>query len=268
MTAATLDRPTFLGHVARRFADFGAPLDACLAALQDLPEASNVHRRRDDMTALLCGAPEIVLSGWACTMRLEARRTRMIFGFVLPGDVLGSFWRAPEFTFWRLTALTPVLTVSALALLATDGDGSLRSPEVLRAARRAEDHAHHLLLDHVVRLGARDAYGGLAHLFLELYARLERVGLAQGGDFHLPIGQRVLAQAMGFSVAHTNHTLQRMAADGLVRVEDEIVRLLQPERLAALADFTRHEPVDAVGTGSAMEGLHHEPQVHRHDQCA
>ena len=133
------------------------------------------------------------------------------------------------------------------------------------AARRAEDHAHHLLVDHIVRLGARDAYAGLAHLLLELHTRLERVGLAIGGAFPLPIGQRILAQTLGFSVAHTNHTLQRMAADGLFVMEGDVVRLLQPDRMAALAEFAVINPETMAMGSSTIKGLHHEPEVHHYD---
>ncbi len=198
-------------------------------------------------------------------MRPHDSRRRQIFGFLLPGDVIGSFWRRPEYAFWRLTALTRLTSVSAEALLAINPDGRFVVPDIVRAARRAEDHAHHLLVDHIVRLGARDAYAGLAHLLLELHTRLERVGLAAGGGFTLPVGQRVLAQTLGFSVAHTNHTLQRMTADGLFMIEGDKVQLLQPDRMATLSEYAVIDPWSTALDSSAMKGLHHEPEVHHHD---
>ena len=256
---------TILHHVARRLSEFGAPFAPSLAQLETAMGEPVSHARGADITPQLAGTPRIVVSGWACHMRPHDSRRRQIFGFLLPGDVIGSFWRSPEYAFWRLTALTRLTTLSANSLLATGPEGRFVFPEIVKAARRAEDHAHDLLVDHIVRLGARDAYAGLAHLLLELHARLDRVGLAVEGAFPLPIGQRVLAQTLGFSVAHTNQTLQRMAADGLFRMEGEIVRLLQPDRMAALAHFTVIDPRTMATVGSAMKGLHYEPEVHHHD---
>ena len=246
MLDTSLDPRPVLQHVARRLGDFGAPLGASLARIEGLADGVALHKRGADLTEQLAGPPQVVVSGWACQMRPEPRRRRQIFGFLLPGDVIGSFWRRPEYSFWRLSTLTRLFTVSAAPLLAVDGEGRFVLPELVQAARRAEEHHHHLLINHVVRLGARDAYAGLAHLLLELHHRLDRVGLAADGAFTLPIGQRVLAQAMGFSVAHTNHTLQRMVADGLFSVEGERVRLLQPDRLAELAEFSAMEPDETL----------------------
>ncbi len=264
-----LDTPAnslpILDHVARRLADFGAPFAPTLTRIQDLIGRRVSHPRGDDLTPQLAGAPRIVIAGWACHMRPHDSRRRQIFGLLLPGDVIGSFWRRPEYAFLRLTALTRLTTVSAESLLAKRPDGGFAHADIVKAARRAEDHAHHLLVDHIVRLGARDAYSGLAHLLLEINARLERVGLAMDGVFSLPVGQRVLAQTLGFSVAHTNHTLQRMTADGLFVMEGDTVRLLQPDRMAALADFMVTAPWPASAHTSPMKGLHHEPEVHHHD---
>ena len=247
------DVEAILRHVTRRlgrFADFGRDE---AEVVQGLAEEAILHPRGTDLTLWSGQGPWIVLTGWACHLRANAGRPRQIFGFLLPGDVIGSFWRQPDYIFHRTIALTRLQVVSARGLMAVDGDGSPRHPTLLKAARRAEDHAQHLLLDHILRLGARDAYSGLAHLLLELHDRLERVGLAQDGVFRLPIGQRVLAQAMGFSLAHTNHTLQRMTEDGLFEAKDEILRLLEPEKMATLAGFGI-EPVLATPYGAFVAG--------------
>ncbi|WP_174300119.1 helix-turn-helix domain-containing protein [Caulobacter sp. S45] len=265
-----LDAPpnprTILHHFGRRLSEFDAPFAKSLALLDVSAGEPVSHSRGLDITPQLAGAPRIVTSGWACYMRPHESRRRQIFGFLLPGDVIGSFWRRPEYAFWRLSALTRLSTVSVEGLLAAGPDGRFAYPEIVKAARRAEDHAHHLLVDHIVRLGARDAYAGLAHLLLELHARLGRVGLARDDVFPLPIGQRVLAQTLGFSVAHTNHTLQRMTADGLFVVEGEVVRLLQPDRMAALAQFAVSDPKAMMLDSSSVKGLQHEPEVHHHNQ--
>ena len=232
MPAAPSERRTLLSHVARRLADFGDLGVQDLVLVEQLDGDTFNFLRGAEITAAAAAVPQFVLHGWACQMRPHPTRRRQIFGFLLPGDVIGSVWRPPEFSFCKTVALTQLTTLSAERL-------TVEASETLRhAARRAEEHAQHRLYDHIVRLGARDAYGGLAHLLLEFHARLSAVGLSEGDDFLMPIGQRVLAQAMGFSVAHTNHTLQRMSADGLLCIHGERVRLLKPERLVALADLS------------------------------
>ena len=253
MTSAQPDREVLLRHIARRLSRF-ADLDRSdVEAVARLAQDVTVHPRGTEFIAKPGEAPRIVVDGWACHMRPQPGRPRQIFGFLLPGDVIGSFWRQPAYTFHRTVALTRLQVVSVGSLLAVEPDGSFRRPALVEAARRAEDHAQHLVFNHITRLGARDAYCGLAHLLIELHDRLDRVGLAHRGEFRLPVGQRVLAQAMGFSLAHINHTLQRMAEDGLFKAKDETLRLLQPERMAALADFQVDEPW-TTSACSTMDG--------------
>ncbi len=233
------DLQALLRHVAEKWSAFG-PLSASdVAAVRRLDVNERVHVRNADLTPPLetPAFPQIVTSGLACQMRAHPTRRRQIFGFVLPGDIIGSFWRRPEFSFYRTVALTRTKTVSAAPLLAVGDDGAFRQPAVVQAARRAEDHTQHFLFNHLVRLGQRDAYSGLAHLLVELHERLSQVGMTHDGELLLPFSQRVLAQAMGFSVAHTNHTLQRMAADGLFEMCGARIHLLAPDKMAALAEF-------------------------------
>ena len=253
MTSVQPDREALLGHVARRWSQFADLGRSDVEAVARLAAEVTVHPRGADLIAEPGEAPRIVVAGWACHMRPHARGTRQIFGFLLPGDVIGSFWRPPEYIFHRTVSLTRLQLVSARGLVEIEADGAFRHPALVEAARRAEDYAQHLLLNHITRLGARDAYNGLAHLLIELHDRLDRVGLAHEGEFHLPVGQRVLAQAMGFSLAHTNHTLQRMAEDGLFKAKDDVLRLLQPEKMAALADFQVEDLADATSIRSSMD---------------
>ena len=248
MVSGQLDAKELLASFARRLSEWELLTQGDLAAVAALANETTTHPRGADLTSEI-DVPRIVLAGWACQMRPHAKRRRQIFGFLLPGDVIGSFWRKPEFIFCQTIALTQLQTVSAQSLLVSNAAGGLRHGALVAAARRAEDHAHHLLLNHIMRLGGRDAYEGLAHLLLELHGRLASNGLAPGGEFQVPVGQRVLAQVMGFSVAHTNHTLQRMVADGLFETRGDVFHLLQPEKMALIAEFS----IDGPDTSSREE---------------
>ena len=235
MTTSPGSRRAVLQQVAERLAGFGALSAADIARIVELPGEAPSRARGADVTVQMFEGPHVVLSGWACQMRPEEKRRRQIFGFIVPGDIIGSFWRNPNFSFFRAVALTRLELLPAVTLLSTRSDGALSNPSIVAAARRAEEHSQHLIFDHMVRLETRDAYRGLASLLLEIHERLKRVGMVVDGVFRLPIGQRVLAQALGLSVAHTNFTLQRMAADGLFEANGDAIRLLQPQRMTDLA---------------------------------
>ncbi len=247
------DRRAILRCLVNRLTTFGTLTASDQEAVQDLLYETEVHLRGTDLTDY-SGHPQIILAGWACRMRLDTRGRRQIVGFILAGDAIGSFWRKAEFAPCRSVALTRLHTISAQSLFASDADGAFTYAAVVAAARQAEDYDQHLLFDHIARLGARDAYGGLAHLLLELHGRLDRIGLVQDGEFVLPIGQRVLAQAMGFSVAHTNHTMQRMVSDGLFETKGDVMRLLRPDKMALVADFQAAKaPTPTLGRPSEID---------------
>ncbi len=231
-----------LRQVARRLSADAPLSSADVAVIERLQGEATVHRRGADVTPLTLKGPMIITTGWACEMRALAKGGRQIFRFLIPGDFVGSFWPHSPDEGCRIQALTRVGLIAADGLMTRDGAGAPTHRAVLEAARRAEDKARSLLFDHIVRLGARDAYCGLSHLLLELHERCLRAGLAQDGGFPLPIGQRVLAQAMGLTPAHVNHTLQRMTADGLIAAGEQTMRLLQPERMARLSHYATPEP--------------------------
>lgn len=250
MLADSFCRESVLRQVAQRFQRFGPLAPSEIAAVIELKGEFPSKPRGADVTAQMFEGPHVVLSGWACQMRPVEKRRRQIFGFFMPGDIIGSFWRNPNFSFFNTVALTRLQLLPAVALLAKRADGSREHPGLIFAARRAEDHSQHLLFDHMVRLEQRDAYRGLASLLLEMHARLTRVGLAANGAFKLPIGQRVLAQALGLSVAHTNHTLQRMVADGLFEARGDAIHLLKPDKMTVLAGLFENEGLYGQGAKS------------------
>ena len=93
------------------------------------------------------------------------------------------------------------------------------------------------MLNQLMRVGRQNAYERLAHLFLEIAHRLDSVGLAEDGQISMPLTQEIIADAMGLSVVHLNRTLQQLRREGLIEFKNGTVRILKPDRLAAIADF-------------------------------
>ena len=95
-----------------------------------------------------------------------------------------------------------------------------------------------LLGDQIVRLGRHTASGRFAHLMLELYERLNRMGLAQDDRFAMLLTQEVLADVPGFSVVHVNRSIQQLRRDRLLDIRNGMAVLMQSERLQDLASWT------------------------------
>lgn len=86
-------------------------------------------------------------------------------------------------------------------------------------------------------LGRRQASSRMAHLFCELNARLEVVGLTDGNSFELPLNQTELGECLGLTAVHINRTLQQLREQGLCDLRDHRVTIHDLARLTALAEF-------------------------------
>jgi CRP-like cAMP-binding protein len=89
----------------------------------------------------------------------------------------------------------------------------------------------------VTCLGRRATTAHVAHLFCELFARLEAVGLTRGNSFDFPVTQVDLADMTGMSHVHMNRTVQELRASGLITWQRKVLTILDIERLQAFADF-------------------------------
>lgn len=86
-------------------------------------------------------------------------------------------------------------------------------------------------------LAQRSALSRMAHLFCELYARLEVVGKTNGNSYELPLTQRELSECLGLTVVHANRTIQELRRRGLIEFENRQLTILNPDALKAVAEF-------------------------------
>jgi CRP-like cAMP-binding protein len=86
-------------------------------------------------------------------------------------------------------------------------------------------------------LGRSSALQQMAHLFCEMFARMEIVGLAQGPRFPFHPTQGEFADVMGLSPVHVNRTLKELRALRLVDWDGHFVEVHDFAGLAALAGF-------------------------------
>jgi len=177
----------------------------------------------------------VLLSGWAFRARVFEDGRRQISRLFLPGDsiaVSSSLLGIPE---QAITALTDVRLARIDPKLLM---GKLRDSSRLWSALLWSDVRDRLITEEQVAcIGRRSAYQRLAHVFLELYARLELIGEETGNAYTLPLTQEHLADLLGLTSIHVNRVLHRLKVDGLIALEGRTIRLLSRDDLIRIADF-------------------------------
>jgi CRP-like cAMP-binding protein len=136
-----------------------------------------------------------------------------------------------------VVALTPAITAEARLLNAVVKLGATEHTGLVEACARATWREQVYCLNAMARLGQQSAYQRIAHLLLELHARLESVGLASRNGFQAPVTQAVLAQALGLSLVHLSRTLRQMRREGAIAFEPGRIEILKPDALAEAAQF-------------------------------
>jgi CRP-like cAMP-binding protein len=86
-------------------------------------------------------------------------------------------------------------------------------------------------------LGQRSAISRMAHLFCELYVRLDAVGRARPDGYEFPLTQRELSECLGLTVVHANRTIQELRRRGLVELESRQLKILNRPGLEGIAQF-------------------------------
>ena len=177
----------------------------------------------------------LILDGFAFRYKMLAGGKRQILSFHIPGDI-------PDLQSLHLEVMDHslgTLTASKVALIPHD---------VVRAFVRAHPRIADVfwrdtLIDAAVfrewvtNVGRREAYGRIAHLFCELFMRIEAVGLNNGQGYEMPITQAELADATGLSTVHVNRTMQELRRDGLISTKGGSIIIRNWEGLREAGEF-------------------------------
>lgn len=78
----------------------------------------------------------------------------------------------------------------------------------------------------------------IAHIFVELWRRLEMVGLAEEDGFETPLTQADLADMSGSTAVHTNRALRELRTRGLAEFRRGCLACRDRAALEAYADFS------------------------------
>ena len=193
------------------------------------------HSRRLNQDGAPLAVPLVLMTGWACRARELDDGARQIIDLFGPGDIISLTADIDEPPAIIL-ALTTIRVTDAPELRAAHA--ALGTRTGLRfALDSVQRDTEAFLINQIVRLGRQDAYDRLAHLFVEIEARLDLRGLSAGGSFDFNLTQEMIADLLGLSVVHVNRTLQQMRREGMLTFSRGRVELLDRPMLVAAADF-------------------------------
>ena len=91
--------------------------------------------------------------------------------------------------------------------------------------------------ERILSIGRRSAMGRIAHLFCELYVRLEVVGLAADHRYELNLTQGELADATGLTSVHVNRMLKKLREQDILTFRGSEVRIHDWDGLRRAAEF-------------------------------
>jgi len=178
----------------------------------------------------------LLLEGLMCRYKDLRNGSRQISELHVAGD----FVDLHGFTLKRLDHNIMTLTPCRIVAVPHDRLKAIteRHPHLTRLLWFSTNLDAAIHREWVLSLGRRTALARAAHLFCELYVRLEIVGLTDGPTFRLNLTQLDLAECLGLTSVHVNRTLKALREQGLVEFRGGLVSIRDLDGLARVAEFT------------------------------
>ena len=206
-------------------------------ALRNLPVRSRTLKSGQDIVhnGDRPGQCCLIVEGWAFRYKLVGEGQRQILSFHVPGDI-------PDLQSLYLHTMDHslgTLTEATVAFFLHDDvrELSIRYPNIGAVLWRTTLVDGAIFRQWIVGLGRRSAYNRMAHLFCELYLKLEAIDLAEKHRFALPLTQGQLADAVGLSNVHVNRVLKDMRLKGLVTLDGNVLAIHNWGMLVRVAEF-------------------------------
>src|SRR5262249_2457953 len=158
--------------------------------------------------------------------------TRSIMAYLVPGDMCdwhAFILREMDHSVATLSPCRVVEIPRAAVLEITD-----KYPAITRALWWIALVDEAVLREWIVNVSRRSATEAVAHLFCELLARLEAVGLRVENGFEFPVTQSELADTVGMSAVHANRVIQELRARKLIVLNTHGLQILDIEALKQL----------------------------------
>lgn len=201
-----------------------------VAEMRRLPADEVVVQAGEELSNSL-----ILVDGWMARSKDLQSGDRQVTELHIAGD----FADLHAFTLKRLDHDVLTLTECTVAVVPHERirDITERHPHLARVYWDSTNVDSAITREWALSLGQRSAISRMAHLFCEIYVRLELIGRTHGNVCELPLTQRELSECLGLTVVHANRTLQELRRRGLIELENRQLTILDRRGLEGLAEF-------------------------------
>ncbi|APX83987.1 Crp/Fnr family transcriptional regulator [Methylorubrum extorquens] len=177
----------------------------------------------------------LMLDGWACRYKVLGDGRRQILSFHIPGDI-------PDLQTLHIPTMDYSLasmTKATVAFIPHDSLSDLvsRHPGVGAILWRETLIDAAIFRAWMIGTGRRSAFEQVAHLFCEVYLKLQAAGLADHYRCPLPITQIDLADALGLTSVHVNRVLKEMRSRALITLREHTLVIEAWDELSRIAEF-------------------------------
>ena len=104
-------------------------------------------------------------------------------------------------------------------------------------------------MDRLAAIHRLEARGRIAAFLLDLYDRLQHLGLISQPRFNLPVTQSNVADYLGMTPEHFNRTLADLRDSGLVEIDRRVIANMQVKQLRSIVP-----PLPPVLNGNSLLG--------------
>ncbi len=178
-------------------------------------------------------------AGWALRTKTLPDGRRQILNIHLPGDLIGLQGALFDASSYSVEALTEV----QLCLLPRRKVWSLfeNMPELAFDVTWLAAHEERYVDEGLLSVGQRSATERIAALVIQLYKRLDKLGLVINGAMPFPLKQQHIADTLGLSLVHTNKSLAKLRRLGMFSQTNSTLLLTNPKALENLAQYFDEE---------------------------
>lgn len=177
----------------------------------------------------------LVMHGLVANTKLTQGGRFQIASFYVPGDMpdLQNLYLTEADSEFRALTATKLGFVSHAAIT----ELCKKSETINQALWRMTLIDAAIFREWVTNIGQRSSYARVAHLFCEMFLRLQAVGLTNEYSYSLSITQEELSEAVGMSTIHVNRVLQRLRHESLIKFDAGKLTILDWQRLQRAAGF-------------------------------
>ena len=207
------------------------------AALQRITKVSRIIAPRRDLIreGEKPAFVHLIVDGWACRYKTLPDGRRQIVSFFVPGD----FCDLNVYVLKQMDhSLGAIKRISVADISREEMDElTANHPRITQALWWESLVTNAIQREWTLNIGQRTAYERIGHLLVEMYMRLNTIGLTQNGSCDFPLTQTDLADATGLTAVHVNRTLQELRRDGLIELERKRLNIPNMQKLKEASMF-------------------------------